>query len=45
VATYTGDANFDPATSDPNTLTIAADLVDATGVGVTYTTFYPSRDG
>jgi hypothetical protein len=44
IATYSGDANFDPATSAPVTLTIAADVVDATGVGVQYSTFYPYKD-
>jgi len=44
VAEYSGDADHAPATSPVFTLTVVADTVEATGVGLQYTTFYPPTD-
>lgn len=44
VAAYSGDAAHAPATSALFTLTIVADIVEASGVGLQYTTFYPVKD-
>jgi hypothetical protein len=44
VASYSGDAEHAPATSAVFMLTVAADIVEATGVGLQYTTFYPVID-
>jgi hypothetical protein len=45
IAVYSGDGNYDPFTSSPVTLTVQADTVMATNVGVGYSTFYPVKDG
>jgi hypothetical protein len=45
VAEYSGDTNFEPATSDQVTLSIQTDIVEATGVTVGYSRFYPVKDG
>jgi hypothetical protein len=45
VAEYSGDANFDASTSAPFDLSVQSDVVDATGVTIGYTTFYPAKDG
>jgi hypothetical protein len=44
-AEYSGDGFYLGSTSDPAAITIVADTVDATGLGVQYTTFYPVTDG
>jgi len=44
-AIYSGDSVYAAATSPVFTLTITADTVQATGVGVDLTTFYPIVDG
>lgn len=41
---YPGDAAFAAATADP-VITVIANTVQATGVGLNYGTFYPYRDG
>ena len=45
VAEYSGDSDHAGATSPVFTLTVVADTVDASGVGLQYTTFYPPADG
>lgn len=45
VASYSGDGNYLPATSAPFVVTVVPDIVDASGVGVQYTPFYPYVDG
>ena len=45
VAEYSGDANFDASTSGTFDLSVQSDIVDATGVTIGYTTFYPAKDG
>jgi hypothetical protein len=45
VAHYPGDVNYAPADGDPWTVTVTPDIVEATGVGVQYTPFYPYVDG
>lgn len=45
VAEYSGDANFDPSTGNQVDLVVQADVVDATGVTLGATTFYPVVDG
>ena len=45
VAEYTGDANFDPATSEVYSLHVQTDVVQATGVKVAWPAFYPYKDG
>ena len=45
VADYLGDVNFVPSTSGPVTLVIKSDIVDATGITTSYSTFYPVIDG
>ena len=45
VAEYSGDVDFVPSSSPIVDLTIVPDLVDASGVGVAYTSFYPVKDG
>ena len=42
--TYLGDPTRAPATSPAYELTVVADIVEASGVGPQYTTFYPVRD-
>ncbi|MEW6225085.1 MAG: Ig-like domain repeat protein [Chloroflexota bacterium] len=42
---YSGDDNFRSSISEVATLTVVSDIVEATGVGVGYPTFYPYRDG
>ena len=42
---YSGDANFEPGDGTPIDLVVQADIVDATGVGIAYTAFYPVVDG
>jgi hypothetical protein len=44
-ATYSGNAESSGAQSDPLTVQITTDIVDATGVGLAWTTFYPYKDG
>jgi hypothetical protein len=44
-AEYSGDASFDPSASATETLTIAADVVEASGIGVSATSLYPYKDG
>jgi hypothetical protein len=44
-AEYAGDGFYLPDTSDPAEITIVADTVDASGLAVQYTTFYPYKDG
>ena len=44
LAAYSGDANYDPVTSNVVTLTVVADIVDAIAE-VQYSTFYPVKDG
>jgi hypothetical protein len=44
-AEYGGDDRYAASQSDPITVTIAADVVDATGVTLQYATFYPYKDG
>jgi hypothetical protein len=43
-ATYSGTPTISGSVSDPLTITVAADTVDATGVGVSTSTFYPYKD-
>ena len=43
-ASYTGDAHYAPS-SNVQTLVVAANVVEAEGVGVQYSTFYPVVDG
>jgi len=43
-AEYSGDADYQPATSAPLTETVVPDVVDATAAALRYTTFYPYRD-
>ncbi|HEX2754122.1 MAG TPA: hypothetical protein VHM48_01590, partial [Candidatus Limnocylindrales bacterium] len=45
VAEYSGDANFDPSTGNQVDLVVLTDVVDATGVGLGASTFYPVVDG
>ena len=45
VATWPGDSNSLPSQSETLTVQVVATTVDATGVGVSNTTFYPYRDG
>jgi hypothetical protein len=45
VLAYSGNSVYAPVTSSVYTLTVVADAIDATGVGVQYTTFYPVKDG
>jgi hypothetical protein len=45
LAAYSGDSNYDPDVDGPVTLVVQADTVQAIGVGVSYTTFYPVKDG
>lgn len=45
VATYSGDATHQGSTSPVFELVVVADDVDASGVGLQYTTFYPVKDG
>ena len=45
VAKYLGDQAHAASTSQVFTLTVVADQVAATGVGLEYTTFYPVTDG
>ena len=42
---YSGDANYDPGDGTPVDLVVQADVVDATGIGIAYTAFYPVVDG
>jgi hypothetical protein len=44
-AEYSGDAFYGGSTSAPTIVTIGADVVEATGVGINYGTFYPYKDG
>jgi hypothetical protein len=44
-AAYAGTEDFLPAQSDPVVITVTADIVEASGVGANYTTFYPYKDG
>jgi hypothetical protein len=45
IATYSGDVNFDSSTSNRVDLAVQTDVVEATGVNITYSAFYPYRDG
>jgi hypothetical protein len=45
IATYSGDVSYAPGASTAYSLNIVADAVDATGVGIEYSRFYPVRDG
>jgi hypothetical protein len=45
VATYSGDADYDAESGNPVDLVIQSDVVEATGVGIAYPTFYPVTDG
>jgi hypothetical protein len=45
VASYSGDTTHATATSAVFALTVGPDTVDASGVGVKYSTFYPVKDG
>ena len=45
VAEYSGDANYSAATSNTADLVVQADVVEASGVTVGYTSFYPVTDG
>jgi len=45
-ARFLGDAVYAPATSAPTGVDVTADTgVNASGIGVSYTTFYPYKDG
>ena len=44
-ADYEGDLNFFPGTSDPFTVRVVSDVVEATVGALTRTTFYPYKDG
>jgi FlgD Ig-like domain len=44
-AVYSGNALVAGSVSDPFDLTIGANVIDATNVGASFTTFYPYRDG
>jgi hypothetical protein len=44
-ATWGGNTTFEGSTSDPVAITVRPDTVQATGIGVSLTTFYPVRDG
>ncbi len=43
-ATYSGDVSFQTGTADPLAGTVARNLVEATGVGVSSTSIYPYKD-
>lgn len=43
--TYSGNTVVAESVSEPFGLSVAPDSVDATGVGVNYSTFYPKKDG
>jgi hypothetical protein len=45
VIDYAGDPNWMPATSGPINVNVLPDAVEATGVGVSRTLFYPVKDG
>ena len=44
-AEYAGDVNFEDSTSDPVTVTVTADTVEASGVGLSAGRFFPKVDG
>ena len=44
-AEYSGDSNFQGSVGDTVVLAVQSDIVQATGVGVGYSTFYPIKDG
>ena len=44
-ATYSGNDLVSGSVSDPWTVVVTADTVEATGIGVDRTTFYPYKDG
>jgi FlgD Ig-like domain len=44
-AAYEGDASFSAANSDPFTVQVVSDVVEATARALAPTTFYPYRDG
>ena len=44
-ATWSGSATASPSTSPPVPVVVSTDVVDASGLGVTATTFYPEVDG
>ena len=45
VAEFSGDGNFEAQTGAPFAVHVVSDVVEATDVGVTYSTFYPVTDG
>jgi hypothetical protein len=45
VATYSGNSTHDPGVSQPWTVVVTPDTVEATGVTRNYGTFYPYKDG
>jgi hypothetical protein len=44
-AAYSGDTEHAPSVSPVFTLTVVNDVVQASGLGMQYTTFYPIKDG
>jgi len=44
-ATWSGDDSFAGSTSDPVDIPVVSDVVEASNVGVSATTFYPIKDG